>query len=184
MNRILAAGTLSTELVLSLLVMKLITTAVAAGSGLVGGTFAPSLFLGAMLGASLHDLLIPFFGAVPPLDITGGPVLDLADVQAYALVGAGSVLAALFRAPLTASLLLFELTRDYDFILPLMASAGVGSVVADLLDKTQEKQGIKKRRDDDSVSWGDLSLRSNETVVEVMEEAVVATSAGPTKKKD
>jgi H+/Cl- antiporter ClcA len=180
LNRILAAGTMSTELVLTLLVLKLITTAVAAGSGLVGGTFAPSLFFGAMLGAALHDLLIPYFAVVPPLDIYG-PVLDLADVQAYALVGAGSVLAALFRAPLTASLLLFELTRDYDFILPLMASAGVGSVVADLLDKTQEKQGVKPRRDQDTVSWGDLSVRANETAV-VVEMVVVATAATPTQK--
>ena len=55
--------------------------------------------------------------------LPGGPILQLADVPAYAMVGAASVLAALFRAPLTASLLLFELTRDYDVILPLMASA-------------------------------------------------------------
>lgn len=106
--------------------------------------------------------------------------LELADVPAYAMVGAASVLAALFRAPLTASLLLFELTRDYDVILPLMVSAGVGSVICDILDarwkqvetRRQARRGASGRRirgtaggrrgggeRDGSVSWGDLGDR-------------------------
>jgi H+/Cl- antiporter ClcA len=92
------------------------------------------------------------------------PVLELADVPAYAMVGAASVLAALFRAPLTASLLLFELTRDYDVILPLMASAGLGSLVGDVLDdkfKLYEERN-QRRRDKDSVSWGDLADQKEE----------------------
>lgn len=90
------------------------------------------------------------------------------------MVGAASVLAALFRAPLTASLLLFELTRDYDVILPLMASAGVGSLVGDILENRLERLQDRRRRDEnkdecvqevlrrdqDSVSWGDLADRS------------------------
>ena len=79
---------------------------------------------------------------------------ELADVQAYALVGAAGVLSALFRAPLTASLLLFELTRDYEVILPLMATAGVGSIVGDFVERAFQEE---ERRDRDSVSWGDLS---------------------------
>ena len=50
----------------------------------------------------------------------------------YATVGAASVLAAMLRAPLTASMLLFELTRDYDVVLPLVASAGVAALVVEL----------------------------------------------------
>ena len=72
------------------------------------------------------------------------------------MVGAASVLAALYRAPLTASLLLFELTRDYDVILPLMASAGVGSLVSDLV----EQKFKRLTRDKDAVSWGDLADKS------------------------
>jgi Voltage gated chloride channel len=49
------------------------------------------------------------------------------------MVGAASVLAAVYRAPLTGSLLLFELTKDYDIILPLMASAGVASLLVELV---------------------------------------------------
>ena len=70
------------------------------------------------------------------------------------MVGSASVLAALFRAPLTASLLLFELTRDYDVILPLMASAGVGSLVNDMVEQKFERL---RRREEDAVSWGDLA---------------------------
>ena len=83
-------------------------------------------------------------------------ILALAGIPVYAMVGAASVLAALYRAPLTASLLLFELTRDYDVILPLMASAGVGSLVSDLV----EQKFKRLTRDKDAVSWGDLADKS------------------------
>ena len=80
------------------------------------------------------------------------------------MVGAASVLAALFRAPLTASLLLFELTRDYDVILPLMASAGVASLVGDILDDKLEQSRLHLvPRDQDHVSWGDLSDKEEDT---------------------
>ena len=50
------------------------------------------------------------------------------------MVGAASVLSALFKAPLTGSILLFELTKDYDIILPLLASAGFGSLFIELYE--------------------------------------------------
>jgi H+/Cl- antiporter ClcA len=157
LNPLLSNNTLPTSLLLTLLVVKIVMTAIAAGSGLVGGTFAPALFLGAMTGASFHNLISEFLLA----EVTGqvaSPLFHIADVPAYAMVGAGSVLAALFRAPLTASLLLFEVTHDYDVILPLMASAGVGSVFADILDgKFKRETERRRRRDQDAVSWGDLS---------------------------
>jgi H+/Cl- antiporter ClcA len=82
------------------------------------------------------------------------------------------VVAALFRAPLTASLLLFELTRDYDVILPLMVSAGLGSVVADAIESVVEQDQVAElRRDRDSVSWGDLAdKKSNATSASLVEE--------------
>ena len=148
LNTLLGGGSLvSTELVLSLLALKTFTTAISAGSGLVGGTFAPSLFLGGMTGAFFHDVIGQIF-------LSGHSNFELADVQAYALVGAAGVLAALFQAPLTASLLLFELTRDYEVILPVVAAASVGSVIGDLVEKNYEE----KKRDSDGASWGDLSF--------------------------
>ena len=66
--------------------------------------------------------------------------MQMADLPAYTMVGSASVLAAVFRAPLTASLLLFELTRDYGVILPLLASSGVASVVGDILETKQQSK--------------------------------------------
>jgi H+/Cl- antiporter ClcA len=152
LNTLLANTTaMSTGLILILLAAKICATAVSAGSGLVGGTFAPSLFLGGMTGAAFHNVVQHMF-------MLSSATFVLADVQAYALVGAAGVLSALFRAPLTASLLLFELTRDYNVILPLMATAGVGSVVGDWMERTFEE----KRRDRDTVSWGGLSSGDEE----------------------
>ena len=79
----------------------------------------------------------------------------ISGLPAFAMVGAASVLAALFRAPLTASLLLFECTRNYDVILPLMASAGVASLTGDIVEKFLDEE----QRDTDPVSWGDLATR-------------------------
>jgi len=160
LNSLLAKSSMPTITLLALLVVKTIATALAAGSGLVGGTFAPALFLGAMAGASFHNIMTWLFqyGMQGDLGFLGGYAMQLADVPAYAMVGAASVLAALFRAPLTASLLLFELTRDYDVILPLMASAGIGSLVGDIIEaKVEGKQVVELRRDKDPVSWGDLA---------------------------
>lgn len=163
LNGLLANSSLPLTVTLSLIAVKIITSAVSVGSGLVGGTFAPSLFLGGMVGASFHNIMAWFFQiATMPggeiLTAAGTPIFQLADVPAYAMVGSASVLAALFRAPLTASLLLFELTRDYDVILPLMASAGVGSLVSDVVEQKFQQQP----RDEDSVSWGDLSDETEE----------------------
>mmetsp|Transcript_39698 Transcript_39698/g.92965 ORF Transcript_39698/g.92965 Transcript_39698/m.92965 type:complete len:455 (-) Transcript_39698:500-1864(-) len=153
-----AAAAMSLMLLLTLLMMKIFTTSISLGSGLVGGTFAPSLFMGAMTGASYHNIVQRVFGYLKGMILANGtmenfmlpedpqmaelvrslldPIMSfqMADVPAYAMVGAASVLSSLFRAPLTGSLLLFELTRDYDVILPLMASAGVGSLVGDIID--------------------------------------------------
>jgi H+/Cl- antiporter ClcA len=86
LNSLLANSSLPTGLMLWLLVLKILTTAISAGSGLVGGTFAPSLFLGGMVGASFHNLVILLFtfatsGGGGSLQIAaGGPILELADV--------------------------------------------------------------------------------------------------------
>ena len=114
------------ESLLTLMGLKLILTASSAGSGLVGGIFAPSLFLGSTLGAAYCNFLHE-----AGMDIAGAP--------SYAMVGAAAVLAATFRAPITGILLLFELTRDYDIVLPLMASVGIGTVTIDLLESSNAK---------------------------------------------
>ena len=93
---------------LAVLLAKLLATAATVGSGAVGGVFTPTLFLGcaigALFGGVVHSLL-PGVTSVP---------------AAYALVGMGGFLAATTHAPLTSILMLFEMTLDYDMVLPLM----------------------------------------------------------------
>ena len=91
-----------------------------------------------MTGAAFHNIICQIFIALniqeTILTQGGGTLFDFATVPIYSSVGAASVLAALFRAPLTASLLVFEITRDYDILLPLLASAGVASLASDIIE--------------------------------------------------
>ncbi len=106
----------SLPLLVSILGIKMLMTAVSMGSGLVGGLFAPSMFLGATLGAIYGKALVLI---LPSLST------QIAAPPAYAMVGMAAVLASSARAPLTAILLMFELTRDYRIVLPVMACVGL-----------------------------------------------------------
>ncbi|TFJ83624.1 hypothetical protein NSK_004728 [Nannochloropsis salina CCMP1776] len=129
-------------LLLGLLALKAGMTALCLASGLVGGLFAPSLFLGATAGAAYQKLLNLFLQASG----LAATVIPIAGPPAYAMVGAASVLASMFRAPLTGSLLLFELTRDYDILLPLMASAGMGSLLVELVERKRKVDEVSARK--------------------------------------
>ncbi|MEA5581620.1 chloride channel protein [Nodularia harveyana UHCC-0300] len=106
----------SLHLLLILLVLKLLITAISSGSGFVGGLFAPAMFLGASFGSAYAKIITLLFPAISEV---------MAAPPAYAMVGMAAVLAASVRAPLTAILMLFELTRDYRIVLPLMAAVGL-----------------------------------------------------------
>ena len=93
---------------LAVLVAKLFATVATVGSGAVGGVFTPTLFLGCAIGA--------LFGGVVHALLPGATSLPVA----YALVGMGGFLAATTHAPLTSILMIFEMTLDYDMVLPLM----------------------------------------------------------------
>jgi len=141
LNIALANRMLPSLLLVQLLGIKMATTAIAAGSGLVGGTFAPSLFHGGMIGALFHNVASSIFESASHHGTSislASPMLQISGLPAYTMVGAATVLAANFRAPLTATLLLFEMTRDYGAILPLMAGTGIASVVGDILEAKQE----------------------------------------------
>ncbi len=105
---------------LVLLGVKLLATGVSNATGFVGGGFAPALFLGAVLGSCYGQLLGE-----------SGLHLPVAEPPAYAMVGMAAVLAGSARAPLTALLLLFELTRDIRIVLPLMAAAGLSAALVE-----------------------------------------------------
>ncbi|MBM5824331.1 MAG: chloride channel protein [Cyanobacteria bacterium M_surface_10_m2_119] len=105
---------------LLLLGVKLLATTVSNATGFVGGGFAPSLVLGAVLGNCYGQILGE-----------GGLGLPIAEPPAYAMVGMAAVLAGSARAPLTALLLLFELTHDIRIVLPLMAAAGLSAALVE-----------------------------------------------------
>jgi chloride channel protein, CIC family len=98
---------------------KLVATVLAVESGAPIGTFAPMLFMGAALGGAFG------IGAV---ELVGSDV----DPGAFALVGMAAVFAATARAPLTAILIVFELTGSYALVLPLMVAVGIAIAVAEL----------------------------------------------------
>lgn len=103
-------GGMALKLMLLLIVLKLFSVTISYASGNAGGIFGPSLFLGAMLGGIVGTLahhLAPGYVANP---------------GAYALVGMGTAFAGIVRAPMTSVLMIFEITRDYAVIVPLMIS--------------------------------------------------------------
>ncbi len=101
-------GNMIWQITFALIFFKLIATILCLGSGGIGGTFAPSLFIGSMLGATFGTLVHTIF---PSLTATS---------ESYALVGMGAVTSAVLQAPLTCILILFEMTNDYTIILPIM----------------------------------------------------------------
>jgi len=101
-------GGMALKLMALLLVLKLVAVATSYASGNAGGIFGPSLFLGAMLGGVVGTVahgLLPNYVATP---------------GAYALVGMGAAFAGIVRAPMTSVMMIFEITRDYAVIVPLM----------------------------------------------------------------
>ena len=112
---------LAFNLLLILLFLKILAFSLSLGSGGSGGTIVPSLFTGAMLGGA--------FGTAANLLFPG----TIAEPGAYAMIGMGAVFAGTARAPLTAILILFEMTRDYSLILPLMFSCVLSHVMSNAL---------------------------------------------------
>jgi len=124
-------GTDTITCLLEVTLLKVVATSLCRASGLVGGLYAPSLFIGATLGQAYGQMVSSVTEvALKYLPEQVGDILVVAPSQAYALVGMAAVLAGVCRVPLTAVLLLFELTQDFRIILPLMAGVGLSSWVA------------------------------------------------------
>jgi chloride channel protein, CIC family len=111
-------GGMALKLMILLLVLKLFAVTISYASGNAGGIFGPSLFLGAMLGGIVGTVAHHF---APAYVATPG---------AYALVGMGTAFAGIVRAPMTSVLMIFEITRDYAVIVPLMISNLVSFFIA------------------------------------------------------
>jgi CIC family chloride channel protein len=103
---------------LVLIFVKILATSITLGSGSSGGIFAPSLFMGAMLGSMFGGLIQNVFPGV-----TAGP-------GAYALVAMAGLVAGTTRAPITAIIIVFEMTADYHVILPLVIVCVISTYVS------------------------------------------------------
>ena len=116
-------GQMTLEVMALLVVLKLLATTSCYGTGNAGGIFGPALFIGAMLGGAVgavaHQILP---------DFTGG-------VGAYALVGMGALFAGIVRVPLTSVIMIFEMTRDYSIIVPLMIANLISYYISYRLQK-------------------------------------------------
>ena len=139
---------------LAVLAAKVLATSATVGSGAVGGVFTPTLFigcaLGALVGEGLHTLL-PTWTSVP---------------AAYALIGMGGFLAATTHAPLTSILMLFEMTLDYDIVLPLMLACVTAHYTAKVYrrgESVYHASALSRRVPDES--GGDWRLKTVESLV-------------------
>lgn len=113
-------GSLPLLTLLVLGTLKFVATIFSYSSGGAGGLFAPSLFIGAMLGGSMGWLEQYLFGYV--------------EVGEFALVGMGAVFAGVIRAPITSVLIIFEMTGGYALVLPLMIANATAYLVARRFD--------------------------------------------------
>ncbi|MGE0026566.1 MAG: chloride channel protein [Thermoleophilia bacterium] len=116
-------GGYATTFLLALLAGKMVATSLTLAIGGSGGVFAPSLFMGAMVGTAYGDVV---HGLVP--GVAGAP-------GAYGVVGMAAVFAAAARAPVTAVMIMIELTGGYGIVLPLMLGVVVAAGLAELITR-------------------------------------------------
>jgi CIC family chloride channel protein len=143
---------------LALIPLKILATSLTLGSGASGGIFMPSLFVGAMLGGAYGIVVHRFLPG-----ITAPP-------GAYALVGMAAIFAAAARAPITSILVLFEMSRSYSMILPLMTGAVIATVLASRLFRESiytlqlKREGVDIRRPEGLGSASDILVQDAMTV--------------------
>jgi CIC family chloride channel protein len=159
-------GRTSGWLLLVLVCAKAIATCLTLGSGGSGGVFAPSLFMGAALGAAWGHLiawLLPGWAASP---------------GAYALVGMGAMVAATTHGPITAILIIFELTSDYRVFPPLMLACVIGVLVSGLLHRESIYTWKLAQRGIRLSEGRDITLLRGIRVHEVMNPSPPTVNAG------
>lgn len=159
-------GQLGLGLVTVLVLVKMVATSVTLSSGGSGGVFAPSLFLGAMTGSLVGGLAHQWFP-----DITGGS-------GAYALVGMGAVVAGTTHAPITAILIIFEITSDYKLILPLMTSCIIAVVASSRGNRPSIYTRKLLRRGVDVFRGHELNLLRSVRAADVMGRDLVKVAEG------
>ena len=163
-------GNMEIWLLLALVFIKILATSITLGSGCSGGIFAPSLFMGAMTGGFFGNILHKLFPAV-----TAGP-------GAYSLVAMSAVVAATTHAPITAILIIFEMTSDYKIILPLMI-ATIISLTTTKLHKGSIYTLKLKRRGINIFQGTEINVLKSMKVKDVMRQSIeIVPPETPMKK--
>ena len=156
-------GNMIWYLAIALVFVKVLATSITLGSGGSGGIFAPSLFMGAMLGYFFGSFVHQYF---PEISASPG---------AYALVAMGGLVAGTTRAPITAIIIVFELTNDYHIILPLMITCIISTIISSKLSREsiytlkllRRNIGIKEGMETnvmESINVGDVYSREFESI--------------------
>jgi len=165
------AGLLGNKVILAMLalvVLKILATSITIGSGGSGGVFAPSLFIGSMLGGSMGLIFAHLVPGVP------GPP------GAYALVGMGAVFAGATHASMSAVLIIFEMTGDYKIILPLMLAVVTSTLISSALLNRETIYTLKLTRRGVRLRRGrDTDVLESVQVAEVMSQTVTLPPETP-----
>ncbi len=153
-NEILASK-LRVEVVIIIFLLKFILVLLAINVGAFGGLFAPALFLGAGFGYIFHFILFQYLGIN----------LDLATVV---LISMGTMLSGIHTIPITAIMMIFEMTHDYSFILPLMLSVIISTMIVQISlkgtvhKKHLESEGISFQKSDPYSILSHIKITSTE----------------------
>lgn len=152
--------------------IKLLAFVIAISAGVIGGTFAPSLFIGTALGAAIGHAA---HGLFPGIHI---------DPKAYAILGMGSFFAGLMRSPIAAVLIVVELTRDYELILPLMLGVSLAVAVSrrishvSVVEQQMLDEGyIEERRANDPLARIRAAQAMSTDVLTIPRDATVSDAA-------
>jgi CIC family chloride channel protein len=165
-QRLLQSPELALHALILFVLAKPLLSSVAMGGEAVGGVFAPSLFVGAALGAIAAQLA------------TGPLGLDAEPATVFVLAGMAGVMGAVMRAPLQAILITFELTRTYGAIPPLMITCVISMKVSELFDSESAFTRRLVRSGERLRQGMDFALLDGVTVGDIMHRDFVALPAG------
>ena len=152
--------------------LKLLAFTIAISAGVIGGTFAPSLFIGAALGAGIghgaHELF---------------PAMNI-DPKAYAIVGMGAFFAGLLRSPIAAVLIVVELTRGYELILPLMLAVSLAVATSRRMSRLSiveqqmiDEGAVEEHQAEEPLARITVAEAMTRDVVAIEREATLAAAA-------
>ena len=163
-GRLLSGATMTWWILGGLLLLKIVATAATIGSKASGGAFAPSLFVGASLGAGFYALVEPVW------------VFSDLNSGAFALIGMSAVFAAVARAPLTSILIVFEITQDYGLVLPLMLATTLATLLTERLHPLSVYTMALQRMGIRPTSRGDVDLLDTVRISQVVSPVPVVVS--------